>query len=230
MAGRGAHMLDGHLTVSLRLARLACHLQYGGTYTEGVSEVLLDFHPRREPITILDGPSALPGELEWKPLIEPNRSKTRAWVSGSYPALDMAFVLERVPKYYETNVVTSAVILVSIAYSAFYVSRAAVPARVALSIITVLATFGLLNSVNESLPRGPHVVWLVTFLRVSMLFIVGATVEFTVVNYLHRSQARIEKVIAKIKASKKADVASPDVHAQAPLQVELLKLSTCKVR
>ena len=190
------------------------------TYTEGVSEVLLDFHPHREPITILDGPSALPGELEWKPLIEPNRSKTRAWVLGSYPALDMAFVLERVPHYYETNVITNACILVIIAYSAFFVSRAAVPARVALSIITVLATFGLLNSVNTMLPRGPHVVWLVTFLRGSLLFIVSATVEYTVVNYLLRSQARIEKVVAKIKASKKADVGSPDVQAVPPLRPE----------
>ena len=56
----------------------------------------------------------------------------------------------------------------------------------------------------------------------SMLFIVGATVEYTVVNYLLRSQARIEKVVAKIKASKKADVASPDVPAEAPLQVEVI--------
>ena len=121
-----------------------------------------------------------------------------------YPGLMFKYTLERESHYYASNVTHSIHFLVGLAYLSFYITRAAVPARVGLIAVTYLAISNTISSVRATLPKISGSIWLLDFLNMSVVFIFIAGVEYVIANYLTRAEARVTKALAKYEAVKAA--------------------------
>jgi hypothetical protein len=111
-----------------------------------------------------------------------------------------------------TSQITSVWLLVFLGWTSFFISRAAVPARVALSVIGLLTITNVSNSISSSLPRLSGAVWLLDMVTASLAFIAYCSFEFTLVNVLHRVEQRVDKArVAAVKrqADEKAALSSP---------------------
>lgn len=113
-------------------------------------------------------------------------------------ALDMFIKIQRGPQYLVDNVIFPVVFLVAIAYFSFWLTRAAVPARVAIIIICYLSILNKQSSVLQTLPRLSGPIWLLKFMQVSISFVFVAVAEFIVANVLGRAEGRINKAKAAL--------------------------------
>ena len=167
--------------------RTCVHIRLA-TWIEPCDIVELRTHTSTEKgIRIATSPS-LGGTVEWN-LIELSQKAgelARHWDHDGWSNLDLAYTLERRAAYWEQHVILVAVLTVFIAYTSFFITRSAVPARVALTIISFLALSGFVNSVNRSLPHLSDDVWLLSFLKCSLFAVFSAGMEFVLVNYLTR--------------------------------------------
>ena len=102
---------------------------------------------------------------------------------------------------YEQYVISSSIIFAIVAWSSFFISRAAAPARVSLGIILFLVISSQTNSQLAALPKGTSGVWLLDFLTTTQMFVFYALVEYTMCNFLMRIEASIEK--ARVAATKR---------------------------
>jgi len=112
--------------------------------------------------------------------------------------LKYVFVLVRSPSYYEKYTLIPMYFCVVMAWSSFFISRQAAPARVSLTAISFLTLLGRVNGILAHLPPLSGSVWLLDFLVASMCFCVYAIIEFAFANYLMRIEARIEKLRSEI--------------------------------
>lgn len=110
------------------------------------------------------------------------------------------------------------ILLVIIAWTSFFITRAAVPARIALTIIALLTLINTTNSTTSSLPPLAGSVWLVDVMTYSLVMVFYANVEYTMVNVLFRIEARLEKV--RDKAEKKRREDDLEKRAQERLDAE----------
>ena len=92
---------------------------------------------------------------------------------------------------YEQYVISSSIIFAIVAWSSFFISRAAAPARVSLGIILFLVISSQTNSQLAALPKGTSGVWLLDFLTTTKIFVFYALLEYTMCNFLMRIEARI---------------------------------------
>ena len=102
---------------------------------------------------------------------------------------------------YEQYVISSSIIFAIVAWSSFFISRAAAPARVSLSVILFLVISSQTNSQLSDLPKGTSGVWLLDFLTVTKMFVFYSMVEYVMCNFLMRVEARVEK--ARVAATKR---------------------------
>lgn len=123
--------------------------------------------------------------------------------------LDVPFVIQREPEFYVHTVMIPTAFIVAMAYLSFWISRQAVPARVALVVIGFLVIMAKLSSVQEDLPETSDHVWLVTFMQISMYFVFIASAEYAMANTLSRIEARVKKARESLDAD--ADVVDADV-------------------
>ena len=72
---------------------------------------------------------------------------------GSFTSLQAFFTFKRRVSYFITATFMPAVVLVILSWCCFWIDRSAVPARVALSITTILTTILLYGSVNSNMPK-----------------------------------------------------------------------------
>lgn len=89
----------------------------------------------------------------------------------------LASHLARRPTYYVSYVVFPIVIVTIITWASFFISRAAVPARVAMVIIAFLSLTGSINSILATLPRLSGPVWLLELAQISQVHVFIACVE-----------------------------------------------------
>jgi len=73
------------------------------------------------------------------------------------------------------------IFLVIISWCQFWISADAVPARVSLSVTTVLAILFLSSTINENMPKVSYMKAIDYFLSVSFLFIFCTLLEYVVV-------------------------------------------------
>lgn len=122
---------------------------------------------------------------------------------GSFASLRAFFTFKRRVSYFITATYMPAVVLVILSWCCFWINRSAVPARVTLSITTILTTILLYGSVNSNMPKVSYSKAIDYFLMTSLAFIFMSLLEFILVlNTDPRfwSQRRREETNAKMKS------------------------------
>lgn len=159
-------------------------------------------------------PERLPGDVAWT-IKEPTGNRSNTFVSDyDYMVLDFFYLLERHADPYMNAELVPIVMLVALVYLSFWISRAAVPARVAIVVVSYLALENKLGSIAKLLPKVDGAVWLIDFCTCARSFVLVATIEFAIVNYLYRAEARIgkarEALHKKVEEEQKAVVVVVD--------------------
>jgi len=106
--------------------------------------------------------------------------------------LEWRLYLKRKPGYYETYVLFPIHMIVAVIYLSFFISRYAVPARIAIVMISLLGLINLSNTVRSSMPRTDQGCWLLDVIGVAQWFVLYAAMEYGVVNMLTRAEVRIK--------------------------------------
>ncbi|XP_058958901.2 gamma-aminobutyric acid receptor subunit alpha-3 [Pocillopora verrucosa] len=100
---------------------------------------------------------------------------------GSFASLRAFFTFKRRVSYFITATYMPAMVLVILSWCCFWITRAAVPARVTLSITTILTTILLYGSVNSNMPKVSYSKAIDYFLMTSLGFIFMSLLEFILV-------------------------------------------------
>ncbi|KAE8592883.1 hypothetical protein XENTR_v10018907 [Xenopus tropicalis] len=120
--------------------------------------------------------------------------------AGEFPRLSLHFHLRRNRGVYIIESYVPSILLVAMSWVSFWISQAAVPARVSLGITTVLTMTTLMVSARTSLPRASAVKALDVYFLICYVFVFAALVEYA---FAHYSADYIKKEKVKTKASKK---------------------------
>ena len=105
----------------------------------------------------------------WRTTGLAQESKTFAYPdNGEYTHVIAYLSIQR--KYDPMGELTLSILFVLLSYLGFWINPAAVPARVARGIITVLVVSGLRNALKSQLPPFSYHSWLTDFMFGSMLF------------------------------------------------------------
>jgi len=202
---------DGEVIQSTQLEiSLACKMRFEafpfdtqqcyvkiGTYLEDSSSVILDFFEDREPVTLASetdpGIIAHGGSTEWTitdraAVIEGSSAGS---LTSNETSVTLRFSLKRNSRYYTAFVMAPSMMFVIIGWASFFISRAAAPARVAMSMICFLTNTNFLSVQLSQLPRLGNEAWLLKFLATSTYFTFYAVLEYCVCNYLFRIEARL---------------------------------------
>ncbi|XP_033112942.1 gamma-aminobutyric acid receptor subunit beta-like [Anneissia japonica] len=102
---------------------------------------------------------------------------------GNYSQLVGHVYLGRSMSYYAIQVYIPATMIVILSWVSFWINPAAVPARVALGITTVLTMTTLMSGVNNSLPKLSYVKAIDYYLVFCYLMVFSALLEFAMVSY-----------------------------------------------
>jgi hypothetical protein len=184
-----------------------------GSYSQGADEVNFQW---REGALAMDKLSDQTNS-EW---IIGEQTQSEVRIPGLTPKVRVEFSLTRIPDKYE-DAIHEMMIFVFISYLGSWIQKTAAPARVALSIITVLVATSKTASVASSLPPVAYKVWLVDFEFGCVCFCVMGFVQYTLVNFglqqdAHLSKLRKEAAAAAALAEKAASTASNPLNADAP--------------
>ena len=102
-------------------------------------------------------------------------------ISGSFASLKATFSFRRRTESYVSSVYIPTVILVVLSWCCFFISADAIPARIALSITTILTTILLKGEVNSNMPKVSYMKAVDYFILTSFGFIFAALVEYILV-------------------------------------------------
>lgn len=100
---------------------------------------------------------------------------------GSFASLTAVFSFRRRTESFISSIFVPAIVLVVLSWCCFYISPAAVPARVALSITTILTSILLKGNVNRDMPKVSYMKAVDYFMLTSFGFIFAALIEFIIV-------------------------------------------------
>lgn len=103
------------------------------------------------------------------------------FLSGRFSGVTVTFTFQRRTMYYIFQMYIPCICIVALSWVSFWVDAEAVPARVGLSITTVLTICYMLGSVNSNLPRVSYLKAIDYFLLLSFGFIFLTLVEYVVV-------------------------------------------------
>merc|ERR1712157_631702 len=79
-----------------------------------------------------------------------------------------------------------------LAWASFFISRAAVPARVTMASVSFLTITNFIGGQLKTLPSlGSGEVWLLQFMQTSQIFTFYSLLEYIICNYLYRVKRRI---------------------------------------
>ena len=118
---------------------------------------------------------------------------------GNYSVLGLRFVFTRRIGHYLTRVYIPAILIACMSWLSFFIDRKSVPARVALSIMTVLTITTLLIGVGQgSLPVVSYVKAVDCYLIFCYIFVFGAFAEYAIVNSIERGHKSTEHRVVRI--------------------------------
>ena len=101
--------------------------------------------------------------------------------TGSFSSIKAWFSFKRRTTYFFYQSFMPTIFLVIISWFQFWISPEAVPARVSLSVTTVLAILFLSSTINENMPKVSYMKAIDYFLSVSFLFIFCTLLEYVLV-------------------------------------------------
>ena len=112
---------------------------------------------------------------------------------GNFSVLGLRFVFTRHIGHYLTRVYIPAILIVSMSWLSFFIDPTSVPARVALSIMTVLTMTTLLIGVGQgSLPVVSYVKAVDWYLIFCYIFVFSAFAEYAIVNNIQTGHKSTE--------------------------------------
>ncbi|KAH7707962.1 Protein UNC-4 protein9 d [Aphelenchoides avenae] len=123
--------------------------------------------------------------------------------SGVYVRLYFEVILSRNLGFYLMNIIIPSMLIVSISWVSFWLSREASPARVGLGVTTVLTMTTLITTTNNSMPKVSYVKGLDVFLNFCFVMVFASLVEYAIVSYWNKRQVRARE------RAKKRDDAKP---------------------
>jgi len=153
-------------------------------------------------LKVTEGASAA-GSVEWRldGVSTTEDAKNSEWgCAFGCKGLKWVFSLARKPNYYNKYVLLPSYLYVFIAWSSFWVSRNAAPARVALTMIIFLVISSQIGSILASLPKLDGPVWLLNHLSMSQCFVLYGIIEYAFCDFLKRIEARVEKARAALES------------------------------
>uniref|UniRef100_A0A8D0SJP3 Gamma-aminobutyric acid receptor subunit delta n=1 Tax=Sus scrofa TaxID=9823 RepID=A0A8D0SJP3_PIG len=139
--------------------------------------------------------------------------------AGQFPRLSLAFHLRRNRGVHIIQSYMPSILLVAMSWVSFWISQAAVPARVSLGITTVLTMTTLMVSARSSLPRASAIKALDVYFWICYVFVFAALVEYAFAHF-NADYRKKQKAKAKVK-EQRAEVRlgrarSPVFRTEAP--------------
>ena len=131
------------------------------------------------------------------------------------------FYFVRSMGYYLIQIYLPSNLIVVLSWVSFWLSREAVPARVALGITTVLTMTTLISSTNAALPKISYLKSIDVYLVTCFVMVFAALLEYAAVSYIsHRSTRRKTYAARRQSAErKKYDLVSPPPVTEIPQKV-----------
>uniref|UniRef100_A0A8C3WRA5 Gamma-aminobutyric acid type A receptor subunit delta n=1 Tax=Catagonus wagneri TaxID=51154 RepID=A0A8C3WRA5_9CETA len=118
--------------------------------------------------------------------------------AGWFPRLSLSFHLRRNRGVHIIQSYMPSVLLVAMSWVSFWISQAAVPARVSLGITTVLTMTTLMVSARSSLPRASAIKALDVYFWICYVFVFAALVEYAFAHF-NADYRKKQKAKAKVK-------------------------------
>jgi len=110
--------------------------------------------------------------------------------AGSFPCLEIRFILRRDIGYFLIQVYVPSVLIVILSWVSFWINVEASPARVSLGLLTVLTTTTMSAGARASLPRVSYIKAIDVWMIVCLVFVFASLIEYAVVNVLSRKAPR----------------------------------------
>ena len=112
---------------------------------------------------------------------------------GNYSRLASIFYFGRSLGYYLIHIYVPSCLIVVLSWVSFWLSRDAVPARVALGITTVLTMTTLISSTNASLPKISYLKSIDIYLLICFVMVFASLLEYAAVSYITKRSKRVPK-------------------------------------
>lgn len=131
---------------------------------------------------------------EWNAIVGELRETVVGFSTGVYGYANVCIKLERDSVLYMSSM-RSAVLLVIACYCGFFISAAAVPARVTLDFICFLMVLTNMNTVYQSLPplrTQDSSVWLTDFLFGTLLFNFATLIAYALTNFSNVAKCSVQ--------------------------------------
>ncbi|XP_076323283.1 glycine receptor subunit alpha-2-like [Tachypleus tridentatus] len=112
--------------------------------------------------------------------------------TGAFSFLNVSFVLERQYGYHLIQTYLPTFLIVMISWVSFWLNVDAVPARVTLGVTTLLTLTTVASGVRTQLPPVSYIKAIDIWIGSCSVMVFGALLEFTLVNYLSRSEKTSE--------------------------------------
>ena len=119
-----------------------------------------------------------------------------SFISGNYSRLSCELYFVRSLGYYIIQIYVPSVLIVVMSWVSFWLSREAVPARVALGITTVLTMTTLISSTNASLPKISYLKSIDVYLVTCFVMVFASILEYAAVSYLSNRVKRKVRAVS----------------------------------
>ncbi|XP_013404995.1 glycine receptor subunit alpha-1 [Lingula anatina] len=121
--------------------------------------------------------------------IEVDKSIEEHQATGNYSRLIVAVRIKRDSRPYIINIYVPSTVVVILSFMSMWIDPRAVPARVTIGIITVLTTMTQSVNIQQELPKVSYVKAVDVWLAACLVFVVGAMLQYALVNVLLQREA-----------------------------------------
>jgi len=111
--------------------------------------------------------------------------------TGLYSCLSVVMVFKRQLSYYVITIYIPTFLIVAVSWMSFFLDHKSAPARVALTVTTLLAMSTTTSSINNSLPPVAYTKAIDVWSNLCVTFVFLALLEYALVNYAARADARV---------------------------------------
>ncbi|ESN98212.1 hypothetical protein HELRODRAFT_84668, partial [Helobdella robusta] len=125
------------------------------------------------------------------------RDCSQNYTAGTYPCLEVRFVLRRDIGFFLIQVYVPSILIVILSWVSFWINIESSPARVSIGLLTVLTTTTMSAGARASLPRVSYIKAIDVWMICCLIFVFASLIEYAVVNVMSRKKIKsnvIEKV------------------------------------
>ncbi|XP_074650853.1 glycine receptor subunit alpha-2-like [Tubulanus polymorphus] len=108
----------------------------------------------------------------------------------AYPCLEIRFFLQRKVGFYLIQVYLPSVLIVSVSWISFWINAEAIPARVSLSVVTILAMITQSSGINAALPKVSYVKAIDVWVAMCQIFVFAALIQYAFISMLIREEIK----------------------------------------